>query len=175
MVALQRVEEHENLQNRWKHQKQKTTWEKSYLVEGLWSETRLVPDTHYLLPYTFSQLLLEIENSKSILDWEDDWDGEGSPAYKFTTWERTSKFLVQNTFILWNEQGLSMKVPMITAGPEGSIDIHWKLDDRELLINIPSETDKNAGYYGDNQKGTIVKGDLNTTESITWLLMWLIK
>jgi hypothetical protein len=46
-----------------------------------------------------------------------------------------------------------MESPSVVLVADGSIDFHWKLSDRELLVNISPTDDKWATYYGGQQAG----------------------
>jgi hypothetical protein len=122
-----------------------------------------------------------IEQSRDILNLEDDWDDEGSPAYKTSTWERATTFLRRTALRLWKEYHLILDAPKILPGPAGSIDLHWKTAQRELLINIPEVLDEPANFYGDNSTSRehppsqMVKGSLDTSKDNQWLLMWLMQ
>lgn len=115
-----------------------------------------------------------IEDSRSILDLEDDWDGEGSPAYAEDTWNRAIEFLIGNAQRLKNIWGIWIAAPSISPGPDGSIDLHWKTESRELLINIPADLNQPAGFYGDDNEKHRVKGTLEPSGRNEWLLMWLM-
>jgi len=112
-----------------------------------------------------------IDNSKWILELEEDWDDEGSCEYKRETWERAC-LILRNIMIDSNLQDRTT-IPEISPGPNGSIDIHWKAERFELLINIPDEKDKPASFYGDNYTKDCIKGKFNwhniPYEIITWL------
>ena len=60
-----------------------------------------IPEEHFskfkfysALPHELTYLTDSIENSKSILLLEDDWDTEGSLQYSQSTWISAIKFLV---------------------------------------------------------------------------------
>jgi hypothetical protein len=122
-----------------------------------------------------------IEQSRDILNFEDDWDDEGSPAYKTSTWERATSFLRRSALHLWQAHHIVLDIPKILPGPVGSIDLHWKTDQRELLINIPETLDEPANFYGDDSASRehlpnqTVKGTLDTSKENQWLLMWLMQ
>jgi hypothetical protein len=115
-----------------------------------------------------------IEESRSLLELEDVWDGEGSPGYTGDTWNRAIEFLKDNTRRLRDILGVRISAPGISPGPNGSIDLHWKTVSRELLINIPTDPDQPAGYYGDDMGKNRIKGTLDTSGRNEWLLMWLM-
>src|SRR5262245_38892437 len=89
-------------------------------------------------PSELDHLRAVIEESRSMLDLEDDWDEAGSPGYDEATWRRAVEFLVQNAMLLREECHLRVEAPRIGKGPDGSIDLDWRLPKRELLVNIPT-------------------------------------
>ena len=116
-----------------------------------------------------------IEESKKLLLLEDDWDEEGSLGYSDLTWEKAITFLKENAINYFNNSGIWLTAPEICPGPDGSIDLLWKLVDRELLINIPVDENESADFYGDDSDNNIIKGKLNLTEMHEWILIWLMK
>lgn len=89
-----------------------------------------------------------IHSSRGILELKDDWDEEGSPGYKESTWNRAAEFVKEVASAFHQRFGVRVDPPRILPGPEGSIDIHWKTPERELLINIPSDDEEPADYCG---------------------------
>ena len=47
-------------------------------------------------PVEISYILDTVRESRRILEFEDDWDDEGSPAYSQSTWKRATDFLIRN-------------------------------------------------------------------------------
>ena len=74
---------------------------------------------------------------------------------------------------LWQNYRVSVEAPRILPGPDGSIDIHWRINGHELLVNFPADENAQATYYGDNKIGGIIKGTLNSSARNEWLMMWL--
>jgi hypothetical protein len=110
-----------------------------------------------------------------MLELEDDWDGEGSPGYEEATWQRAVDFLVGNASRLYDEYGVAIRSPRIRKGPRGSIDLHWRTPQRELLLNIPAESRVLADYYGDDGAGgQQTKGTLNLERQGFDLMLWLV-
>ena len=100
-------------------------------------------------PPNMDTLSSAIQESRSLLDLPDDWDDEGSPGYAEATWMRAVDFLLHNAERLWQDQGVTVSAPEILPGPNGSIDLHWRVNNHELLLNIPANLDELADYYGD--------------------------
>ncbi|MBI5706966.1 MAG: hypothetical protein HZC36_08245 [Armatimonadetes bacterium] len=115
----------------------------------------------------------EIERSKYMLDFAENWDAEGSPAYKKTTWERAVKFLRKEARALWKATGLNLPAPEINHGPQGSVDIDWTVGDRALLVNIPEDSKSPCVYYGRSNCGD-ARGRICLEKSNASLLQWLL-
>ena len=91
-----------------------------------------------------------IEDSKYMLELEEDWDDEGGMPIDEVTFERASDFLLGYAEWLLDNKNVVIQTPEISPGPENSIDIHWRLENYRMLINIPSNPQKQAGFYGDD-------------------------
>lgn len=121
------------------------------------------------------QVMAEAVNSSSwIFDLKDNWDEEGSPSYKRTTWRRAVSHVVSHTKEMLEKHGIKVPPPRILPGPQGSIDIDWRMQDKELLINIPSDETRRGTFYGDEKGGLSIKGELNPVGINQGLLAWLI-
>ena len=103
-------------------------------------------------------LMQVIEESKGILDLEEDWDGAGAQPIKQLTWERAVEFLIGYATHIWKRLQVIMPNPEIGPGPKGDIDIHWKIDEFELLINIPSDVNEKLKFYGDDYGSAGIEG-----------------
>lgn len=115
-----------------------------------------------------------IHSSRTLLELKEDWDGEGASPISEETWNRAARFLRNNASTLWGKYATRVESPSIVPLNDGSIDIHWKIARRELLVNIPPDPEKRATYYGDNkQGGNVVEGDLDIDAQNHWLLVWL--
>ena len=115
-----------------------------------------------------------IQSSRAVLELKEDWDGEGASAITRETWQRAVTFLRRNVLALWERNGIQVESPSIVPLNDGSLDIHWKVARRELLVNVPPEPGKRATDFGDNrQGGNVVEGDLDIDAHNHWLLVWL--
>lgn len=90
-----------------------------------------------------------LEDSKSLLEIEDNFDGEGSPAIKPETLNRAHRFLSAFIGILGGCE-TSVVLPDIQYGPNGSIDLYWAFtaNKSEFLINVPSDPTDKITYCG---------------------------
>jgi hypothetical protein len=129
------------------------------------------------LPPEMNSLLNTINKSRSLLELKDNWDGEGSVGYAEATWLRARNFLMRNAVRLYQSQKKSFDPPEFEPGPNGSIDLHWKTDARELLVNVPADPQETISYYGDDRvedtenaiRGKNIEGSTNTE----WIFLWL--
>ena len=115
-----------------------------------------------------------IGHSRSILDLRDDWDEAGAPGYQSGTWERAIGLLrshARAALLL----ARTIPVPRILAGPNGSIDLHWRSADSEILLNVPADERQPIDFYGDDRSGGVVRGALPSATSKATLLPWLIR
>ena len=91
---------------------------------------------------------------EQILALEEDWDGEGSPAFGKQTLDAIRDFL----FELVDESELSVvKQVWIVPFSGGSIDLQWQTEHFDLLINFCD--DGNVTYYGKDTDGHSIRGD----------------
>ena len=93
------------------------------------------------------------EAKKRLLALEENWDGEGSPAYQERTLEAAAGFLY--ALVEQSETLKAAKVRILPAS-EGSIDLHWKTDRFELLVNF--RPDGSVSYYGDDYCENSIEG-----------------
>ena len=91
------------------------------------------------------------EAKERLLALEDDWDGEGAPAYSEQTIEAAAGFFYQ----LVEKSELATQVRILPAS-EGSIDLHWKTAQFELLVNF--HPDGSVSYYGDDYCENAIQG-----------------
>jgi len=101
-----------------------------------------------------------ISSSRWILNLNDDWDEKGSSGYEQTTWQRACDFLLLQAKFARETHKRNLPAPRILPGPDGSIDVHWKMPQFELLVNIPEDPRS-------SRRSTV-------TISGTWLLKGLL-
>ncbi len=121
------------------------------------------------IPKQLSYLLLEIENSKYMLDFKDNWDEEGSKKYEETVWVSAVGFLLNYAKTLFYDRAIEIKSPKIYHGPKGSIDIIWDGITSRMVINI-SKDGKEGMFYADNYKDQFIEGSFKTKQFNSFLL-----
>lgn len=114
-----------------------------------------------------------VGESRQLLDLEDNWDGEGASGYLKETLTRATDFLIKQWRRLWESERRNLPPPRIGPGPDGSIDLHWKGDGYELLVNIPRDGGTPASFYGDDHGSLYIEGTLDTSTYNQGLLTWL--
>jgi hypothetical protein len=121
-----------------------------------------------------SNLRTTINASRWILDLEEDWDEQGSLGYSELIWGRATDFLVLIAEVAVDLYGRELPMPEILPGPDQSIDLHWKSEGFELLVNIPDDHEKAASFYGDNYGELSIKGTFKPEKPNRGLVAWLV-
>lgn len=126
------------------------------------------------LPGALNSLAETIEDSRSLLDLQDDWDGEGTPGFSEETWRRTVDFVIRGATALWTNHGIVSDGIRILPDRDGGLAIDWRTDRRELLLAVPAQPSAEARFYGDDgASGRTFKGTLDLSEPNRWLVAWL--
>ena len=128
---------------------------------------RIVLDSDYQwdLPIQLKELAHEINNARSVLELSDDWDGEGSKGYEESTFVQATEFVINYALWAWEKIGTIIDVPRILPGPDGTIDLYWKKDEYDLLVNIPEAPNTIVGFYGDDKEATYIEGHFDIKKS----------
>jgi hypothetical protein len=70
--------------------------------------------------------------------------------------------------------GAELPVPRILPSAGGSIDLHWKTDRFELLINVPDRAAGEVRYYGDNLAGNNpIENNCSPSDPDLKLVAWM--
>lgn len=99
----------------------------------------------------------EINSSKYMLEYDNDWDEEGSIGYSKETWIKAIQMIIQY-FEFAKNIGMILKTPKIYHGPNGSIDFLWQTKITRLLVNIPPIQGGQITFYGDDKEGQHFQG-----------------
>ena len=120
-------------------------------------------------------IMREIESSRRILELPEDWDGEGGRGYSKAAWDRAVRFVIETARAWQLALGFAspIPVPQVLPAGNGSIDIHWKEEGFELLVNVPAETNAPASFYGDDYGKLHIKGTIDPEKPTTALALWL--
>lgn len=115
-----------------------------------------------------------VDQARDQLPTEDDWDGEGSPGFQPATFERARHFLIEGARRLWDARQATIPTPRVWGGPEGSLDVSWRLTGRELLVNVPAAEDEPISLYGDDASSE-VKAEFEADADTAWVFDWLAR
>ncbi|MCK5135111.1 MAG: hypothetical protein KAR19_04925 [Bacteroidales bacterium] len=105
-----------------------------------------------------TEVMRHIESSSKILHYEEDWDDNGSAPISREAFGNATGFLLK--FASWAYEYLkrSIPLPIISPGPDSSVELYWKKGKVDLLINFPADNLNIASFYGDDQSETIIEG-----------------
>ena len=119
-----------------------------------------------------------LENAMRQSDWllslRDNWDDEGAQKYSSETLDRALWFLRNHMQWAREKYEAVLPIPRILPGPEGSIDLHWKCESFEVLLNIPPEPEP-ASFYGDDFGNAKIQGTFDPKVFNLGLMSWLIR
>ncbi len=104
----------------------------------------------YSVPSALFDLIEEIEESKSILDLEYNWDELGADIIKPALFGQAIDFiLMYTTYIYENHQKTVISSPEINPCANGTIDFSWRTKAARMLINIKEKNGEfRASFYG---------------------------
>jgi hypothetical protein len=127
------------------------------------------------LPIQFKELRDEIITSQYMLQFGDNWDGEGSMSYSPKMWANAVTFICNYANWVFEHYHHIIPTPHIYHGPKGSIDFYWEKETFNLLINFPKEDNGIASFYGDNYSTQRVEGHFNPSNFQNLLFPSLIQ
>lgn len=113
------------------------------------------------VPICLENIINCIKKAEIIVELPNNWDFDGSKEYSETTWKHAVLFLCDFAKQLYNQFNIIVDTPKIYPGDNGSIDIDWETPNYGLIINI-AEGGELATYYGDNEYGNSIEGELST-------------
>lgn len=129
----------------------------------------------FVLPQALHAVADRLERSRTMLDLEEDWDGEGSRGYEEATWRRAATLVVTASVAHYRRGGSDVALPVITKGDDGSIDLQWRTPTRNILINVPADVDQRVSFFAHDRANLKrdLGGDLEPAANNEWLLAWL--
>jgi len=88
----------------------------------------------------------EIRRSEGVL--------ESTPRpFQPETWRDAVHMLRRWSSGFAGRYGRTMPVPTIAPGPGGSVDLHWRTDRFEMLVNVSTRPGEVSTFYGDDEAG----------------------
>ena len=135
---------------------------------------------HRVLPFLPAELapILEvIQRSETIVNRPQDPSDELGLTCSHETWQRAIWILTAHALSVWQNARVVIRPPVISAGPDGSIDLYWTAAPYGLLLNVPAEPNLPATYYGDDATApdsNRTSGKFDSSKPIDLgVLMWL--
>lgn len=131
------------------------------------------------LPLALRDVEEAIREAQGILAMREDPEGDGSPGYAASTLQRATDFLREATERAWSRYRVHVQAPRLTPGLDGSIDVHWRTERRELLVTVPAEATDPVPYYGndriypDDPIRQTIEGRLDLAAPNEWLIVWV--
>lgn len=101
-----------------------------------------------------------IEQSKYMLSYKDNWDGENSIGYEIDTWKKAITFF-KNFFFAFLKSKNMIGNLNIYHSDAGSIDLLYENIDMSILINIPKEGETISFFGKNNLNNKEAEGHLN--------------
>lgn len=81
-----------------------------------------------------------------VLSLPKDFDGDGSPSYERETVDKAVRYIQKMQELARTQRKILIENPRLLPGPNGSIDLHWKNEKYEILLNVP-KGDSPASYF----------------------------
>jgi len=126
------------------------------------------------VPAALEAVAQTLQESRSLLELGDDWDGDRTPGFSERTWHRAADFVARGATQLLERNGVVTDDVEIMPASDGALGIDWRTATRELLVTIPADPSKDALFYGDDGAGRrTIKGTLDTSAPNRWLTVWL--
>jgi hypothetical protein len=129
------------------------------------------------LPTDLSPISDAIENSKVIFNRPPDPSDDLALTCSQETWQRAIRILTDHALSVWEKAKAVIRSPVISAGPDGSVDLYWTAAPYGLLLNVPADPTQPATYFGNdaaNPDSNRTSGKLDSTRLIDpGVLMWL--
>lgn len=117
-----------------------------------------------------------VQSARALTKLGENWDGEGSQGYSTNTWRRVKQFMLTHAFVSQSLFRATLPVPTINPADQGSLDVFWRLSDRQLLVNFPADETAPITYYGQNNQGdNTISGRTTGRERRLDLVAWLIQ
>jgi hypothetical protein len=117
-------------------------------------------------------LRAEIERAQASIRNIEDEDAD-VPVFSAQALDRAIAFLRAQSAQFRKMLGTLPPVPNIDPGPDGSVDLHWRREGWELLVNIPPDENRLASFYGDDYGAQKIKGSFDPQNANNGILMWL--
>jgi len=107
-------------------------------------------EKEYLVYDAFKDIVDEINNSKYILELENNWDGMGAVIVPHELYQRGIEVLIMYANFIFDQYNKTViQSPEINPCPNGTLDFSWTTENSRMLINIkPKDDDYVASCFG---------------------------
>jgi hypothetical protein len=105
----------------------------------------------------YSVLENAIGESRQMLNLEKDWDGNEAVPIDVETWNVAVGLVRRTATSIYIRSGAMLPIPSIDPCSNGSIDLHWKTEKINLLVNIHPGRNGDSEYYGETSEGVTKK------------------
>jgi hypothetical protein len=125
-----------------------------------------------VLPMHLHEFEERVEVSRAVIGRVDPDDGTSVVA---STWRRTAEFVARIARLYWQRVAQLPPLPVITDGPEGSVDVVWRSGSRQILLNVPDDDDDviTASGIDTGDDDRRFRDSFRPSETPAWLLHWL--
>lgn len=122
------------------------------------------------------QLEEAINRSRSLIQSDENQCNAEDTLISLATWQRVRRFLLKQASASMHLFRLPIPPPNISPADEGSIDVYWQMEGRELLLNFPANESEPVTYYGQTTAGDqTTAGRTTSNEERPDLIAWLIQ
>jgi hypothetical protein len=114
------------------------------------------------------------EQSRSLINLPEDWDGEGAVRITEETRERALEIFARALNAVAISSLSLLLSPRITPLANGSIDVRWKSPKFTLLVNISPQSPSEAKFYAVNSNQQDIRGPIKFDAPDFRFLNWLV-
>jgi hypothetical protein len=116
----------------------------------------------------------EIEDSRRLLHFVEDWDGDNSPGYRQETWELAVDFVLRFLADLDERFSIAHDAIELMPGSYGNIDVEIVFGARRIFFSFPADQTAAIRFFArDDESRDEIKGSLSTSTRVDWLIGWL--
>jgi hypothetical protein len=113
------------------------------------------------------------EAARPMLEWPDDWDGEGSPAPTEANLERALDW-ARNLRREVERHGGTLRFSSIGPGAGRAVQVTISLPAHRLVVSVPADPEERVLYYG-YEAGAPGRGDELEGSEIRPLARWVVE
>lgn len=128
------------------------------------------------VPIDLKHIVDRIRESQSALQ-SSEAEPEDVESYQMETLTRVARFVLSASIEYWRSRNTVPPTPVISGGPDGSIDVVWRGRNRTLYLNVPENPDNVVTFFGTDQEHPHLRlrGEEDPQGKSAWLLTWLLR